>query len=61
MIKRPKLSDHLFTMRGKFNAILEDRLLDGNADNHYIVSINIDMNEFDLVGNLTESGKKHLW
>ena len=61
MVKQPKLSNHLFTLRGKFNAILEERLTDGNAENHYIMSIEVDHNEFDLVGNLTQSGSTQFW
>ena len=61
MVKRPKLSNHLYSLRSKFNVILEDRLQDGNADNHFIMSIDVNLNEFDLTGGLTKSGCKQFW
>ena len=61
MAKRPKIAHHLYALRSKFNAILEERLTDGKADNHYIISIDVDLNEFDFVGNLTSAGKTHFW
>ena len=65
MLKRPvnqlKENAELFGLRGKFNSILEDRLLDGNAENHHIMSIEVAANHFDLAGNLTDKGKEEFW
>ena len=48
-------------MRNKFNGILEDRLVDGNYMNHYLVSIDIDLHQFDLMGGLTTAGMAQFW
>ena len=63
MLRRPlNLSaTGAFQLRGKFNSILEDRLLDGNAANHYIMSIEVMAQDFDLSGNLTSAGKASFW
>ena len=62
MIKCPKLHNNaIFSLRGKFNSILEERLHDGDADNHHIMSIDVDLNEFDHQGNLTSYGKSLFW
>ena len=62
MLKRPKqLTSGTFSLRGKFNAILEERLLDGNCDNHFIMSIDVDAQDFDLSGYLTSAGKSTFW
>ena len=49
MLKRPKslVSDgSLFSVRGKFSSILEEHLMDGHANCHHIISIEVDLNEF---------------
>ena len=51
----------ILSLRGKFNFILEDRLLDGDVENHHIMSIEVDAKHYDLVGNLTERGKSIFW
>ena len=65
MLKRPKLQPpapvSIFSLRGKFNSILEERLQDGHAENHYIISINVPEGDFDLSGELTPAGKKQFW
>ena len=65
MMKRPKnlntKFDNLFAMRSKFNSILEERLLDGKAENHFIMSIEVDLNQFNISGGLTSSGMTHFW
>ena len=65
MLKRPKLDApaaiRTFALRGKFNSILEERLQDGNTDNHFIISIDVPLHTFDLSGGLTITGKTHFW
>ena len=65
MIKRPKiLTDNektLFNLRGKFNLILEERILDGKPGRHRIMSIEVHAEEFDRQGNLTSTGKSDFW
>ena len=65
MPKRPSTrliaGTEFFSLRGKFNSILEERLLDGNAADHYIISINIDLIEYDLTGEMTSAGKASFW
>ena len=66
VMKRPnpenfRLTSNAYTFRGKFNSILEERLLDGNADLHHIMSIEVDQNSFNSSGELTDSGKKQFW
>ena len=65
MMKRPKnLSpefNHIFALRGKFNAILEERLMDGKAENHYIMSTEVYLNEFNFTGGLSAAGITHFW
>ena len=59
MLKRPKeLAKGVLALRGKFNSILEERLLDGNKENHYIMSIDVSEMEFNATGNLSLEGKK---
>ena len=63
MLKRPKsLSEKdIFSLRGKFNSILKECLLDGNEKSHHIMSIEVDDSKFDLSGMLTSSGKADFW
>ena len=65
MLRRPKLSlpaaISIFALRDKFNSILEERLHDGKCENHYIMSIEVNPNDFDLTGNLTSAEKATLW
>ena len=67
MLKRPKIQSNLtlfhnvYNLRGKFNSILEERLQDGNAPNHYLMSTDIPEGEFDISGNLTSAGKSMFW
>ena len=55
------IEGNVFNFRGKFNSILEDSLLDGKAANHYIMSIDVPFDEFDVTGNLLLSGKHTFW
>lgn len=65
MLKRPAVvrldSSNIYALRGKFNSILEEHIQDGNADNHYIISIEVDNDNFDLTGNLTTAGQLKFW
>ena len=55
------LKNKAFTLRGKFNSILEERLLDGNAESHHIMSIEVPAENFNFTGELTELGQKKFW
>ena len=66
MLKRPKhiiqaQPDNSLLLRGKFNSILEERLGDGYDDRHHIMSIEVPLDEFTLLGNLTVPGKISFW
>ena len=66
MLKRPnpdelKNLDSAFGLRGKFNSILEEQLLDGRADEHHIMSIVVQSDHLNNAGNLTEAGKAVFW
>ena len=62
MLKRPKeLAKGVLALHGKFNSILEEQLLDGNKENHYIMSIDVSEMEFNATGNLSLEGKKTFW
>ena len=63
MLKRPKYfaADLVFSLRGKFNTILEERLNDGVADNHRIMSIEVNEEDFDYSGGLNSDGQKTFW
>ena len=65
MVKRPiHLSQNessLFSLRGKFNSILEERIKDSANDRHRIMSIEVRMDEFDRQGNLASAGKADFW
>ena len=50
-----------FGLRGKFNSILEERLLDGKDDQHFIMSIEVDPSRFDHWGNLSTHGTNIFW
>ena len=51
----------LFSLRGKFNSILEEQLLDGDVENHHIISIDVPPSGFDLTDKLTTSGMADYW
>ena len=61
MLKRPQSCIGAFALRGKFNSILEECLLDGSKEHHDIMSIDIDLNEFDYSGGLTQTGMNTFW
>ena len=66
MLKHPvqSLDDNLekvFSLRGKFNSILEERLLDGDADNHHIISIDVPVSGYDLTSKITLTGAHDFW
>ena len=63
MLKRPsaETGHQVFSLRGKFNSVLEEQLLNGKDSRHRIMSINIRADEFNLQGNLTSSGKFDFW
>ena len=50
-------NEGIFALRGHFNSILEDRLMEGNVENHYIMSLEAQPNDFDCTGFLTAVGK----
>ena len=60
--KRPKtVAKEIFANRGQFNTILEERLFDGKASSHFIISIEIPQDEFTLTGELSSAGKTSFW
>ena len=66
MLKRPLTQldaglEHIYMLHGKFNAILKERLLDGDAEHHKIISIDVPTNGFDLTGKLTGMGAAEYW
>ena len=66
MLKRPnpeelKSLDLAFGLRGKFNSILEECLLDGRSDEHHIMSIIVQPDHFNNAENLTDTGKQEFW
>ena len=70
MLKRPKeltepTTDNphpIFSFRGKFNSILEDRILEDNKDDrHRLMSIDVKLDKFDRQGNLNSFGKEIFW
>ena len=65
MLKCPKQEfpaevHRVISLRGKFNSVLEERLLDAKGS-HHIMSILVDMTEFDMWGDLTMKGKYNFW
>ena len=62
MLKHPtSMRKGVFNLCGKFNSILEERLLDGNLAAHCIMSIEVPPEEFYFAGNLTSNGKATFW
>ena len=66
MLKRPPgllpCEDlQLFALRGKFNSMLEEHLLEGDVENHHIMSIEGKTEDFDPYGNLTQVGMQNFW
>ena len=66
MIKRPisgavVFNNSIYQLRGKFNSILEDTLMDGEAENHYLISIDVSESKFDITGNRRSAGKAEFW
>ena len=64
MLKRPQhltSESAVYSLCGKFNSILEERLLDSKHDNHYIISILIPDDQFDPQGNLLSASKSTFW
>ena len=62
MLKRPvELTKQVFTLRGKFNTILEECLHDGKKDDHLIMSIEVQTQDFDVSGGLTRAGQAIFW
>ena len=62
MPKRPHPNNKgIFSLSRKFNSILEERLLDDNAENHYIMSIDVHPQHFDASGSLSISGMGAFW
>ena len=65
MLKRPKHLNKLgcnqaLALRGRFNAVLEERLANG-PNNLHLMSITVQNTDFDLSGYLTSSEKKTFW
>ena len=67
MLKRPtdvgveQGTKVIFSLQGKFNSIMEERLADGCNDHHRILSIEVDCREFTVDGDLTPAGVKSFW
>ena len=66
ILKRPPCQlenplERFFMLRGKFNSILEERLLDGDAQQHHIISTDVDPVGYDLTGKLNTSGAADFW
>ena len=62
MLQRPASNrKELYLLRGKSNSILEERLFDGNAESHFILSIEVQERHFDFTGDLTATGKAEFW
>ena len=64
MLRRPQhldSKDKIYSLRGKFNSVLEEQLLFSKNNAHRIMSIEIRSDEFDLQGNLTAIGKSEFW
>ena len=62
MLKRPHTNTlYTYMLRNKFNTILEERILDGKPGRHRIISIDVELNEFDGFGNLTGPGEMRFW
>ena len=66
MLKRPSVDNlkslnNAFSLRGKFNVVLEERLLDGDAENHHIMSIVVQDEYFYNTGELSDNGKAQFW
>ena len=64
MLKRPQpvggSTLNPFMLRGKFNSILEEQIQDGNG-NHRIMSIDMQLSEYDNLGTLTAFEKSEFW
>ena len=65
MLKRPfiegELASHIFSNRGKFNSVLENQMMNCKSSMHRIMSIDVRLDEFDRLGNLTTIGKNNFW
>ena len=64
MVRRPKSTqkyNELFNLCGKFNSILEERILEDGQDMHHIMSIDVPEMEFNFAGHLTSHGKTIFW
>ena len=66
MLKRPSSESFMphhkiFGLHGKFNSILEERLMDGFHDHHRIMSNVVPPDGFNGWGDLTPSGKSSFW
>ena len=60
--KRPKaIAKDIFSNRGKFNLILEERLFDGKESSHFIISIEVPQDEFPITGELSSADKSSFW
>ena len=63
MLKRPMdlaVSHLTLGLHGKFNTALEDNLSKA-SDKHHLISIEVDINDFNQWGKLTASGMKTFW
>ena len=66
MLKRPQNIEspsikHAQSLWGKFNSLLEEQLLDGAADRHCIMSIEVNTEEFNRWRDLAPLGKSSFW
>ena len=49
------------SLRGKYNSLLEECILDGLKDRHCIMSIEVSPEEFSIWGHLSSFGKSTIW
>ena len=65
MLKRPNVkpvnTQKFFSLRRKFNSMLEERLLTAHEERHRIMSIEVQSGEFNNWGDLTSGGKAQFW
>ena len=65
MLKRPFIegdeATRVFSLRNKFNSVIEEQILNSKNNAHRIMSIDVKLDEFDRQGNLTSIGKTTFW
>ena len=70
MLKHPKpqhadsanlIQQNVFSLRGKFNSIMEECIFEDGNGKHFIMSIEVDQNDFIPLGDLTSEGSTSFW